>query len=151
MKKILFASFAALFILSCNRDDNNTTTSTSDSVVGNWKLTTFIILDGKDKKTIYSETNSGCEASNRSEYKKEGTTSFTFYDYSTGSCALKTTKTGTYTYDNTTKKLTNTIDGVSISSTLYSLSSLEMQVQTDEIDYNNDGTPDLKISVYVKQ
>ena len=49
MKKILFASFAALFILSCNRDDNNTTTSTSDSVVGIWKLTTFIILDGKDK------------------------------------------------------------------------------------------------------
>ena len=150
MKKILFASIAALLMFSCNRDDNNTS-STTDSVVGNWKLTTFIILDGKDKKTLYSETNSGCEASNRSEYKKDGTTSFTYYDYSTGTCALKTTKTGTYTYDSTNKKLTTIVDGVSTSSTLYSLSSVEMQVQTGETDYNNDGTQDIKLTIYTKQ
>ena len=150
MKKILFASFAALFMFSCNRDDNNTS-STTDSVVGNWKLSSFIIIDGKDKKTLYSESNSGCEASNRSEYKKDGTASFTYYDYSTGTCALKSTKTGTYTYDSANKKLTSIVDGVSTISNIYSLNSLEMQVKTGEIDYNNDGSPDIKISVYGKQ
>ena len=150
MKKILFASIAAFLMFSCNRDDNNTS-STTDSVVGNWKLTTFIILDGKYKKTLYSETNSSCEASNRSVYKNDGTTSFTYYDYSTGTCALKTTKTGTYTYDSTNKKLTTIVDGVSTSSTLYSLSSVEMQVQTGETDYNNDGTQDIKLTIYTKQ
>jgi hypothetical protein len=150
MKKILFTAFASFLMFSCNRDDNNSS-STTDSVVGTWKLTTFIILDGKDKKTLYSETNSGCEASNRSEYKKDGTTSFTYYDYSTGTCALKTTKTGTYTYDSTNKKLTNVVDGVSTNINVYSLSALEMQVQTGETDYNNDGTQDIKLTIYTKQ
>lgn len=150
MKKIIFASIAALLMFSCNRDDNSSS-STANSVVGNWKLTTFVILDGKDKKTLYSETNSGCEASNRSEYKTDGTNSFTYFDYSTGTCALKTTKTGTYTYDSTNKKLTSVVDGISTVLNIYSLNSLEMQVQTGETDYNNDGTPDIKISVYNKQ
>ena len=50
-------------MFSCNRDDNSS--STTDSVVGIWKLTSYVILDGKDKKNLFSETNSGCVASNR--------------------------------------------------------------------------------------
>ena len=51
----------------------------------------------------------------------------------------------------TNKKLTTIVDGVSTSSTLYSLSSVEMQVQTGETDYNNDGTQDIKLTIYTKQ
>jgi len=149
MKKIIFASIAALLMFSCNRDDNSS--STTDSVVGTWKLTSYVILDGKDKKTLFSETNSGCVASNRDEYKSDGTISFTYYDYSTGTCALKSTKTGTYTYDSTNKKLTTILDGASSTSDVYNLTSIELQVKTGEVDYNNDGTQDLRISIYTRQ
>lgn len=149
MKKIIFASIAALFMFSCNRDDNSS--STSNSVVGSWKLTSYVILDGKDKKILFSETNSGCVASNRNEYKSDGTLSYTYYDYSTGSCALSSTKTGTYTYDSTNKKLTTILDGVSSTSDVYNLTSIDLQVKTGEVDYNNDETQDIKITVYTKQ
>ena len=149
MKKIIFASIAALLMFSCNRDDNSS--STTDSVLGTWKLTSYVILDGKDKKTLFSETNSGCVASNRYEFKTDGTYSFTYYNYINGTCSLSSTETGTYTYDDTTKKLTTIKSGVSTISDVYSLSAAEMQVKTGEVDYNNDGTQDLKITVYTKQ
>ena len=71
--------------------------------------------------------------------------------YSTGTCALKSTKTGTYTYDSTNKKLTTILDGVSSTSDVYNLTSIELQVKTGEVDYNNDGTQDLRISIYTRQ
>lgn len=150
MKKILLALVATFFIFSCNRDDSSST-DTSTTVVGKWKLTTLLTLNGIDKKTLVSETNSGCEASNRNEYKTDGTLSYTYYNYSSGTCALSSTKTGTYTYDATNKKLNTTIDGVNSVLDIYSLTNGEMQVKTGEVDYNNDGTLDLKISVYTRQ
>ena len=72
----------------------------------------------------------------RDRYKSDGTISFTYYDYSTGTCALKSTKTGTYTYDSTNKKLTTILDGVSSTSDVYNLTSIELQVKTGEVDYN---------------
>lgn len=150
MKKILFASIIASFLFSCNRDDSSSTDTTT-TVTGKWKLTTYVILNGTDKKTLYSETNSGCVASNRYEFKTDGTYSFTYYNYINGTCSLSSTETGTYTYDDTTKKLTTIKSGVSTISDVYSLSAAEMQVKTGEVDYNNDGTQDLKITVYTKQ
>lgn len=149
MKKIIFASIASLLMFSCNRDDSSTTST--NSFVGSWKLTSFIIISGTDKKTLYSESNTGCAASNRDEYKTDGTITATFYDYSTGTCALKETKTGTFSYDSNNKKLTKVFNSISEVSDVYYLSSAELQILTGQTDYNNDGTQDLKLSVYTKQ
>ena len=151
MKKILFASLACAFLLSCNRD-NDDDNSSSSSVVGKWKITKYLTISGKDKTTILdSETNSGCEASDSFEFKSDKTYIFNYYDDSTGSCKLTDTVNGTYSYNSSTKILSIIDNGTTENNEIFKITNSEMQFITDTDDYNNDGVLDMEIAVFAKQ
>lgn len=149
MKKILFASLACAFLLSCNRDNDDN----SSSVVGKWKIIKEIVLSGKDKSQLESVTASGCEASNTYEFKSDNKFEFKLFSDFSGPCSLDETLIGTYNYNTSTKMISIVkSDGTSDNLEVYKLSNSELQsLDYNDEDYNGDGINDLYITVLAKQ
>lgn len=148
MKKLILCSLACAFLLSCSRDSDN---NESASIVGNWKITKYVVLNGKDKSVLSTENNSGCEANNIYIFNSNNTFSFTLYSDLNGPCSIDETITGTFNYNTSTKSLALVRPQITENSDVYSITSSEMRIVNDYDDFNKDGIQDTELVVFLRQ
>jgi hypothetical protein len=145
MRKITIAAGLSFFIMvSCHNDDQ------ADSpILGTWKATKTMTISGGNGIILQQQQLTGCEAKTTYEYKTNG--DFEYNDYCSSPFIRET---GTFSYGEKSMVVTLytfTDNGSQQSSqTLHSLTANQMQVLTNTFDYDNDGVPDLSVTVLTK-
>lgn len=132
MKKTIFILFAfvALIFSSCSRDDNSNSSQTS--IVGKWQLS-HTILNGtvtyngvvanvKDFKVNATE----CQKKTYMLFKNDGTGNEEAWLEEAGNCKLQASGSYNYSYNSSTKEITQTQNGVSQKVVLKSLTGSEL-------------------------
>lgn len=128
MKKLLYFSFILFvfsFFSSCNSDDSKD----DASVVGTWGLTSVTVKGNlkKDGQTIpidESQNADACASKTTTTFQENGTGTAAAYALdSAGNCNMTASENFTYTYNPSTKVLTETSNGVTESITLTELTS----------------------------
>ncbi|MBP7173827.1 MAG: lipocalin family protein [Cloacibacterium sp.] len=131
MKKIiLFLVGVFLLTNSCSRDDNSSGSETS--IVGKWQLS-HTVLNGtvtyngavanvKDFKVNATD----CQKKSYMLFKNDGTGNEEAWLENEGSCQLKESGAYTYSYNSSTREITETYNGVSVKVALKSLTSSEL-------------------------
>ncbi len=132
MKKIILFVVGIFLVLaqSCSRDDNSN--DSGASIVGKWQLS-HTVLNGtvtyngltapiKDVKAGATE----CQKKSFMLFKSDGTGNEEAWLEENGTCTLKQGGSYTYSYNPSTKEITETQNGVSIKVSLKSLSNSEL-------------------------
>lgn len=154
MKKILLLAVATGFIFSsCSSNDDAENEQNLHPIVGTWKMTKTMVISGSNNATLLSDPVSVCEGKETYEFKSDNKIIINYYAGSGSNCTFDGTETGTYSYNDATKKLSMTFPNSSSSdsATLHSLNNSEMMLIEDIGDYNNDGIDDISVLVFNKQ
>lgn len=137
MRKLFIIASAFLLLTGCRKDEDELT---SNELTGKWKMTKFVILDGRTNKQIRIE-NERCgeeiEFLNKNQWK--------IIEFDNEFCKRKNVWVGDYTYDPKTKILVLSNEEYLINAK----TSNEMELEDlDNWDSNGDGIKDRFISYY---
>ena len=121
---LVTAIIAAFSLTSCNKDDNNSTPSTS--LVGKWNYSKEgTVVNGQEVLIDYTDNETGC-SKDYVQFTATNTFSDIDYDSSEAPCEMFTT-TGTYSKSGSTVTLTS--GGFTVSGTILNLTATELKVK----------------------
>ncbi len=130
---------SSLALLSCKKDDEETAIN---NLVGTWKPTKSVVYSGANNSVLLSQNTNSCESKSRIELTLDNRVNTHTYSLEGTQCIDDGASSGTYSYDDNTKKLTVTMDGETSTHIVRSLTSSEMQLEMYLDDFNNDGKDD---------
>ncbi|MFT3917861.1 lipocalin family protein [Cloacibacterium sp.] len=144
MKKILFFLFASIVLFSCSRDDDSNSSSTSDSVVGNWYFYSLSLNGTVTKGGVSSSINvtmpvNSCMQKSTIVLNQDGTGNVTSWVDTSGTCTQMQDDKVTYTYDASKKILTMKNGSETDVTNLTKLTGSEMVAEDNVSNYVVDG------------
>lgn len=148
MKKLAFLALAGITLSACRGDEKPTS---EPSIVGVWKPSKEIVLNGKDKTVLKTTPADACRTKDTIEFTADKNFNYHSYKLSQNECVDKGIEKGTYTYTPSTKKLsTKYINEEEITTDVVTLTANELQVIAEKSDTNNDGVDDFIVSAFTR-
>lgn len=144
MKKILLLAVAASFVFnSCKSDDDDD----QSLIVGTWKIDKYFYKYANG--TSETELPDTCESKTQITFKEDGSIINDEFSISGGNCE-SSYETGNYSYDESSKTLSINLGNGTDNFKVISLSKSQLAFQTENDDYDGDGTNDIYIG-YLKR
>lgn len=88
MKKAIIIFGFLITIFGCSSDDNSNSNTSTDSIIGKWKLSKEVYYNASN--TIVGERiSNNCDNISSTEYKQNNTITFIFYSENASGCELE--------------------------------------------------------------
>jgi len=154
MKKynsFLLCCISMLFVLACGKKDDNTVQLDKAMLIGSWKFSQSLIFHKPGDTIAWADPPlEGCAALQTWAFETDGKHRFVSYKQSGSDCVVRTSRIGSYTFDENTKELAITYPNETEIFKIFKINDTEMWWNIGPIRLEENTTDYLHILVFKK-